>query len=98
MVNSVSRRSRTSLVAMIVGGLLALAPVFGPLAMTLHYLDDFVAERPQPMRAPDISFFAELLALIVCPIGLLIFAVSLVLFIRSGRRTAPRFDAWLWRN
>ena len=69
MLNSVSRRSRTSLVAMIVGGLLALAPVFGPLAMTLHYLDDFIAERPQPMRAPDISFFAELLALIVCPIG-----------------------------
>ena len=93
MVNSVSRRSQTSLVAMIVGGLLALAPVFGPLAMTLHYLDNFIAERPQPMRAPDISFFAELLALIVCPIGLLIFAVSLVLFIRSGWRTAPRFDA-----
>jgi len=93
MVNSVSRRSRTSLVAMIVGGLLALAPVFGPLAMTLHYLDDFIAERPQPMRAPDISFFAELLALIVCPIGLLIFAISLVLFIRSGGRTAPRSDA-----
>ena len=93
MVNSVSRRSRPSLVAMIVGGLLALAPVFGPLAMTLHYLDDFIAERPQPMRAPDISFFAELLALIVCPIGLLIFAISLVLFIRSGGRTAPRSDA-----
>jgi len=93
MVNSVSRRSRTSLVAMIVGGLLALAPVFGPLAITLHYLDDFIAERPQPMRAPDISFFAELLALIVCPIGLLIFAISLVLFIRSGGRTAPRSDA-----
>ena len=93
MVNSVSRRSRASLVAMIVGGLLALAPVFGPLAMTLHYLDDFIAERPQPMRAPDISFFAELLALIVCPIGLLIFATSLVLFIRSGRQTAPRSDA-----
>jgi len=93
MVNSVSRRSRTSLVAIIVGGLLALAPVFGPLARTLHYLDDFIAERPQPMRAPDISFFAELLALIVCPIGLLIFAISLVLFIRSGGRTAPRSDA-----
>jgi len=93
MVNSVSRRSRTSLVAMIVGGLLALAPVFGPLAITLHYLDNFIAERPQPMRAPDISFFAELLALIVCPIGLLIFAISLVLFIRSGGRTAPRSDA-----
>ena len=92
MLNSVSRRSRTSLVAMIVGGLLALAPVFGPLAMTLHYLDDFIAERPQPMRAPDISFFAELLALIVCPIGLLIFAISLVFFIRSGRPAAPRGD------
>ena len=93
MVNSVSRRSRTSLVAMIVGGLLALAAIFGPLAMTLHYLDDFIAERPQPMRVPDISFFAELLALIVCPVGLLIFAISLVFFIRSGRRTPPRSDA-----
>jgi hypothetical protein len=62
--------------------------VFGPLATTLHYLDDFFAERPQPMRVPDSSFFAELLALILCPFGLLIFAISLVLFIRSGRRTS----------
>ena len=30
------------------------------------------------MRVPDISFFAELLALIVCPFGLLMFAISLV--------------------
>ena len=75
---------------MIVGGLLAVAPVFGPLGETLHYLDDFFAERPQSMRGPDISFYAELLALIVCPVGLLIFAISLVLFIRSGRRTTPR--------
>jgi hypothetical protein len=90
-MNSVSpRRSRISLVAMIVGGLLAVAPVFGPLGKTLHYLADFIAERPQPMRAPDISFFAELLALIICPVGLLLFVISLVLFIRSGSRTAPR--------
>jgi len=86
-MNSVSpRRSRVSLVAMIIGGVLMLAPVFGPLGETLHYLDDFFAERPQSMRGPDISFYVELLALIVCPIGLLIFAVSLILFIRSGRR------------
>lgn len=88
MVNSASRRSRTSLVAMIIGGLLALTPVFGPLATTLHYLDDFFAERSQAMRVPNTSFFAELLALILCPFGLLIFAISLALFIRSGRRTA----------
>jgi hypothetical protein len=73
---------------MIIGGLLAVAPVFGPLGRTLHYLDDFIAERPQPMRAPEMSFFVELLALIVCPVGLLLFAISLVLFIRSARRTA----------
>jgi len=73
---------------MIVGGLLTVAPVFGPLEKTLHYLDDFFAERPQSMRGPDISFFVELLALIVSPVGLLIFAISLVLFIRSGRPTA----------
>ncbi len=75
---------------MIVSGFLAIAPVFGPLGKTLRYLADFIAERPQPMRAPDISFFVELLALIICPVGLLLFAMSLVLFIRSGRRTAPR--------
>jgi hypothetical protein len=74
---------------MILGGLLTVAPVFGPLEKTLHYLADFIAERPQPMRVPDISFFVELLALIICPVGLLLFAISLVLFIRSGRRTAP---------
>ena len=90
-MDSVSRRrSQTSLVAMIIGGLLTVAPVFGPLGKTLHYLADFIAERPQPMRVPDISFFAELLALLVCPVGLLMFAISLVLFIRSGRPTAPR--------
>ena len=76
--------------AMIVGGLLTVAPVFGPLGETLHYLADFIAKRPQPMRVPDISFFAELLALIVCPFGLLMFAISLVFFIRSGRPTTPR--------
>jgi hypothetical protein len=74
---------------MFLGGLLTVAPVFGPLEKTLHYLADFIAERPQPMRVPDISFFVELLALIICPVGLLLFAISLVLFIRSGRRTAP---------
>jgi len=75
---------------MIVGGLLAVAPVFGPLGKTLHYLEDFIAERPQPMRAPDISFFAELLALIICSFGLLLLVISLVLFVRSGRPSAPR--------
>jgi hypothetical protein len=74
---------------MIVGGLLAVAPVFGPLGKTLHYLDDFIAERPQPMRVPDISFFVELLTPIICPIGLLLFAISLVSLI-LGRRTTPR--------
>ena len=82
-MNAASRRHRATLVAMIVGGLLAVAPVFGPLGKTLHYLDDFIAERPQPMRAPDISFFVELLALLICPVGLLLFAMSLVLFIRG---------------
>jgi hypothetical protein len=61
---------------MIVGGLLAVAPVFGPLGNTLRYLADFIAERPQPMRAPDMSFFVELLALIICPVGLLLFTIS----------------------
>jgi hypothetical protein len=89
-MNSVSRQRRATLVAMIVGGLVAFAPVFGPLVNTLHYLADFIAERPQPMRAPHISFFAELLALVVCSVGLLVFAISLVFFIRSARRTAPR--------
>jgi hypothetical protein len=90
-MNSASRRqSQASLVAMIVGGLLAIAPVFGPLGSTLHYLDDFFAERSQSMRGPDISFYVELLALIICPVGLLIFAISLFLFIRSGRPAAAR--------
>jgi hypothetical protein len=75
---------------MIVGGLLTVAPVFGPLGNTLHYLDDFIAERPQSMRVPDFSFFAELLALIVCPFGLVMFVISLIFFVRSGRGTAPR--------
>jgi len=93
-MNSASRRQRlASLVAMIVGGLLAVAPVVGPLGKTLHYLDDFIAERPQSIRGPDISFFAELLALIICPVGLLLFAISLVFFIRSGRPTSPRMIA-----
>jgi hypothetical protein len=74
---------------MIIGGLLTIAPVFGPLRFTLHYLADFFAERPQSMRVPDISFFVKLLALIVCPVGLLMFAISLVLFIRSDGRGAP---------
>lgn len=75
---------------MIVGGLLAVAPLFGPLGSTLQYLADFIAERPQSMLGPDLSFFVELLALVVCPVGLLMFAISLVFFIRSGRSVARR--------
>jgi hypothetical protein len=85
-VNFESRASRLNLVAIIVGGLLAIAPVFGPLMSTLHYLDDFIAERPQSMGGPDLSFFVELLALIVSPVGLLIFVIALLLFIRRARR------------
>ena len=87
-MNSVSRRRNpASLVAMIIGGLLAIAPLFGPLGETLHYLDDFFAERPQSMRGPDNSFYLELLALIVSPFGLIIFAISLVLFLRGRSRS-----------
>ena len=91
MVNSTSsRRNPATVVGMIIGGLLTVAPLFGPLGSTLQYLADFFAERPQSMAGPDISFFVELLALLVCPIGLLIFAASVVLFIRSGRPSVPR--------
>jgi len=90
-MNSVPRRlNPVTLGAMIVGGLLAIAPLFGPLGETLHYLDDFFAERPQSMRGPDNSFYVEMLALIVCPFGLIIFAISLVFFIRGRRRSKER--------
>ena len=75
---------------MILGGLLAVAPVFGPLGKTCHYLADFVAERPQSVRGLDDSIFVELVALLLCPVGLLLFAISLVVVIRSGKRTTLR--------
>src|SRR4051794_40919810 len=80
------RRKRILVVMMILGGLLVIAPVFGPLGSTLHYLDDFFAERPQSMRLPATSFYVEALALVMCPIGLLLFAIALFLFLRSARR------------
>ena len=87
-MNSASeRQSRASLVFMIVGGLLTIAPVFGPLGYTWNYLADFFAQRPQSMRGPDNSFYVELLALLACPVGLLIFVLSLVGFVRSRRRS-----------
>jgi hypothetical protein len=90
-MNSAPRpRSRISFVAMICGGLLIIAPLFGPLRFTLRYLDDFIAQRPQSMATPELSFFVELLAMLVCPVGLVLFAISLVVFIRSGRRRAQR--------
>jgi hypothetical protein len=70
---------------MIVGGVLVVAPVFGPLGKTLRYLNDFFAERPQSMGGPDFSFFAELLTLMLCPLGLILFAISITLRVRSGR-------------
>ena len=73
---------------MIIGGLLAITPLFGPLGSTLHYLSDFIAERPQPMSGPDLSFYIELLFLIICPFGLLIFALEFLVFIRSRRSPA----------
>lgn len=75
---------------MIIGGMLSVAPLFGPLGTTWHYLADFFAERPQSMRVPDFSFFAEVLALIVCPFGLLMFAISLIFFIQSGSPATSR--------
>jgi hypothetical protein len=93
MVKSISQgRSRITLVAMIVGGLLTIAPVFGPFRTTVAYLSDFIAERPQSMRVPDLSFFAELLTLMLCPVGLLVLTISLVFFVRTGRRTGPHPD------
>jgi hypothetical protein len=84
-MNSVpQRRSRTSLVFMIVGGLLMIAPVFGPLRSTLRYLDDFFAEWSQSMSGPDTSFYIELLALLVCPVALLIFTIALFLLSEVG--------------
>jgi len=80
-----ARRSRASVAWMIVGGLLAVAPLFGPLGTTWQYLADFFAERPQSMQGPGIGFFVELLALTVCPVGLLVFAIALVVFIRSRK-------------
>ena len=80
---------------MIAGALLTVAPIFGPLRYTLNYVADFIAERPQSMRTPDISFFVELLALMVCPIGLLMVAVSLFFFVRTGRPVAPPHDTIL---
>ncbi len=71
---------------MIVGGVLVVAPVFGPLGKTLLYLDDFFADRPQSMAGPDFSFFAELLTLLLCPLGLILFVVSMIFFFRSGRQ------------
>ena len=65
------RRSRISLVAMIVGGLLRVAPVFGPLGETLHYLADFIADATTADASAGYLFFAELPALIVCPFVLL---------------------------
>jgi hypothetical protein len=73
---------------MIIGGFLAIAPVFGPLGKSWQYLADFFAERPQSMRGPDSAFFIELLALIVCPVGVLVFAIGLALFLRSRRPAA----------
>ena len=73
---------------MIIGGLLAVAPVFGPLGNTWQYLADFFAERPQSMRGPDASFYLELLALLLCPVGLLIFVISLILFLRRRAQAA----------
>lgn len=70
---------------MIIGGLVIVAPVYGPLSYTLQYISDFFAQRPQSTRMPDLSFFVELLALMAWPFGLLIFTISLIFFIRSGR-------------
>jgi hypothetical protein len=75
---------------MIIGGLLAITPLFGPLGETWRYVADFIAERPQSMRGPDPSFYFELLALVICPAGLVTFVIGLVLFVRSGRPPISR--------
>jgi hypothetical protein len=36
---------------MIVGALLTVTPIFGPLRYTLNYVADFIAERPQSLSS-----------------------------------------------
>ena len=80
-------RSRIWLVGIICGVLLAIAPLFGPLGYTVQFIGDFVAERPQAISDKmDFGFTAELVALVGCPVGLLLLTISLMLFLRSGRR------------
>jgi hypothetical protein len=42
------------------------------------------------MRSADISAFVELLTLIASPIELVLFAIALISFIRSGNPTPAR--------
>jgi hypothetical protein len=76
---------------MIIGGLLAITPVFGPLGATWRYLSDFFAERPQSMRGPNISFYVKSY---LAPLATMALLLSFLLLVRAryastGSQKAP---------
>jgi hypothetical protein len=84
-----------SLIAMSVGELMAVAPVFDPLGKTLHYLADFHHRATTVDAGARYFFFAEPLALITCPIGLLLFAVWLAFYSKRHASRVTRMRATL---
>jgi hypothetical protein len=83
----VKHRQRKYVVGIAVGLLLALAPVLSLLPTAIQMARAFIAIfRSQPPPPPDISLVPTMIGIVVCPFGLLLLLVSIILFLRSRSR------------
>jgi uncharacterized membrane protein len=74
---------RKHIAGIVVGILLTLAPLFGSLPAVTYMGRSFVAmQQSQPAPPPDFSLVPTMIGVILCPFGLIILVVSIVLYFR----------------
>ena len=89
------KKKRTSLIGMVLGAILSLSPAFGLLGTAIGMIRAFsllghsgVAD-PKALSA-DMSgvLYSAAVGFILCPVGLVLFTVSLIFYLRAPNDSA----------
>lgn len=90
---ALERSRRKHIAGIAVGSVLALAPLLGLLPTIFEMAHAFLAIfRSQPPPTPRISLGPEIVGIFLCPLGLVILIVSIILLWRSRGATAVGAD------
>lgn len=87
---------RLSIAGIVIGALLALSPIWGALLTSVSMMRAFdtlgksgVADPRQLSLEIGNSLMATAAGLFICPLGLIVLAVSIVFLVRAMRGTPP---------